>query len=236
MTDKRFEQPERSENPAHSDPKNELHPAAADSSSENALPNMIPAGGVLSTHAPAPGELLTGVPSEPQAAAVPGAAVAATTSTSHPSHFGRYRVEKRLGRGGFGEVYRAWDEQLNRPVAIKVTFQQFLTSGGKTSYLAEAQTVASLDHPQIVPVFDVGQTASGDYYVVSKLVEGSDLAVRIAKQRPSRTESVNMVIAIAEALQHAHSKGLVRRLPQHRTHRGSAPVRRPADSLHHHGA
>ncbi|RLT22879.1 MAG: DUF1559 domain-containing protein, partial [Planctomycetota bacterium] len=135
----------------------------------------------------------------------------ANSKASQRSHFGRYRVEKFLGRGGFGEVYRAWDDQLKRPVAIKVTFQQFLTSGGNESYLAEAQTVASLDHPHIVPVFDVGQAENGDYYVVSKLIEGSDLAGRIGEQRPSRAESVAIIMSVAEALHHAHTKGLVHR-------------------------
>ena len=137
--------------------------------------------------------------------------IPANSEALQRSHFGRYRVEKLLGRGGFGEVYRAWDDQLKRPVAIKVTFQQFLTSGGKESYLAEAQTVASLDHPHIVPVFDVGQAENGDYYVVSKLIEGSDLAGRIGEQRPSRAESVAIIMSVAEALHHAYPKGMVHR-------------------------
>jgi len=69
-----------------------------------------------------------------------------------PEFFGRYRVEELLGKGGFGAVYRAIDEQLKRAVAIKVTFKQFVAVGGEDAFLAEARTVASLDHPRIVPV------------------------------------------------------------------------------------
>ena len=137
--------------------------------------------------------------------------VTAVDQAKLPTRFGRYRIETLLGRGGFGEVYKAWDDQLRRPVAIKVTFQQCLSSDGKDSYLAEARTVASLDHPHIVPVYDVGQTDSGDYYVVSKLIAGSDLTGQLKGQRSSRQESVAIVASIADALYYAHTKGFVHR-------------------------
>ncbi len=99
---------------------------------------------------------------------------------------GRYRIEKLLGRGGFGEVYQAWDEQLRRAVAIKVTFQHLLSSSSQDAYLAEARTVAALDHPNIVPVYDVGQADNGDFFVVSKLIDGGDLSGRIKESRLGR--------------------------------------------------
>ena len=71
---------------------------------------------------------------------------------------GRYRVERLLGEGGFGRVYLAHDDQFERPVAIKVPRPGRLSRPEDAeAYLAEARTVASLDHPNIVPVFDVGR-------------------------------------------------------------------------------
>src|SRR5262249_13137854 len=79
------------------------------------------------------------------------------------------------------------------------------------SYLAEARTLASLDHPGIVPVYDVGRTADGLCYLVSKFIEGSDLKTRLQQGRPSWAESVALVARIAEALHHAHQRGLIHR-------------------------
>ncbi len=129
---------------------------------------------------------------------------------SSPS-FGRYRVESLLGRGGFGEVYRAWDDQLNRAVAIKVTLRKFLSGDTSVAFLNEARTVAALDHPHIVPVFDVGQTSSKNYFVVSKLIEGTDLAKAIRERTPTLDEAVHIVASIADALHYAHTLGLVHR-------------------------
>src|SRR5208282_4292224 len=79
------------------------------------------------------------------------------------------------------------------------------------AYLTEARTVASLDHPNIVPVHDVGRTDDGLCFVVSKLIEGSDLAAKIKQARPGFHESAGLVATIAEALHYAHTKGLVHR-------------------------
>ncbi|MBU6238500.1 MAG: protein kinase, partial [Planctomycetes bacterium] len=87
-----------------------------------------------------------------------------------PRSFGRYRVVSMLGQGGFGAVYRAVDDQLQRDVAIKVTLGSLLDPSMRKGFLTEARIVAALDHPNIVPVYDVGQTDSGDFFVVSKLI------------------------------------------------------------------
>src|SRR5262245_24435367 len=76
-----------------------------------------------------------------------------------PRHVGRYRVEKILGQGGFGLVYLAHDEQLQRLIAIKVPHRRLVAfPEDAEAYLTEARTVANLDHPHIVPVYDVGST------------------------------------------------------------------------------
>src|SRR5262249_44765927 len=98
-----------------------------------------------------------------------------------PERIGRYRVERILGVGGFGQGDLARDEQLQGRVAVKVPHHRGAASPpDKGSYLAEARTLVALEHPHIVPVYDVGTTDDGLFYVVSKYVEGSDLARRIA--------------------------------------------------------
>ena len=79
------------------------------------------------------------------------------------------------------------------------------------AYLSEARILARLDHPHIVPVYDVGRTDDGLCYVVSKYIEGSDLAERIRQGRPSFRESAELVATVAEALHYAHTRGLVHR-------------------------
>jgi serine/threonine protein kinase len=94
-----------------------------------------------------------------------------------PERIGRYRVERVLGEGGFGRVYLAHDEQLQRRVAVKVPhLRRAASTQDRESYLAEARTLAALEHPHIVPVYDSGTTDNGLFYVVSKYVEGSDLS------------------------------------------------------------
>src|SRR5262249_54190272 len=78
-------------------------------------------------------------------------------------------------------------------------------------YLAEARVLASLDHPGIVPVYDVGRTDDGQCYVVSKLIPGQDLARRLRQALPTPSEAAALVAQAAEALAHAHRRGLVHR-------------------------
>src|SRR5579871_5230838 len=129
-----------------------------------------------------------------------------------PSHIGRYRVERTLGQGGFGLVYLAHDGQLQRLVAIKVPHRRLVDRPGDAeAYLTEARTVANLDHPNIVPVHDVGSTEQFPCYVVSKYIDGTDLASRLKQSRLHLHEAVELVATVAEALHYAHKQGLVHR-------------------------
>ncbi len=129
-----------------------------------------------------------------------------------PTHIGRYRIEKVLGEGGFGRVYLAHDEQLQRLVAIKVPHAKLVArTMDAEAYLTEARVVASLDHPQIVPVYDVGSLPKYPCFVVSKYIDGTDLAGRLKQARLSFGEMVELVATVAEALHHAHRQGLVHR-------------------------
>src|SRR5580692_9976996 len=101
-----------------------------------------------------------------------------------PPNIGRYRIDKVLGKGGFGLVYLAYDGQLQRLVAIKVPHRKLVDRPEfAEAYLTEARTVANLDHPNIVPVHDVGSTEHFPCYVVSKYIDGTDLASRLKQSR-----------------------------------------------------
>jgi serine/threonine protein kinase/formylglycine-generating enzyme required for sulfatase activity len=129
-----------------------------------------------------------------------------------PRFIGRYRILRRLGQGGFGEVFLGEDPELGRAVAIKVPHRHLVqTAAAIQAYVNEARILATLDHPAIVPVYDVGRQEGGVCYVVAKFIEGSDLAAELARRRPSARESVRLVARLADALDHAHQRRLVHR-------------------------
>jgi serine/threonine protein kinase/formylglycine-generating enzyme required for sulfatase activity len=137
---------------------------------------------------------------------------ASTLSPRVPACLGRYRLVRPLGAGGYGVVYKARDDVLQRDVAVKVPHRTRVASPEDIEqYLTEARILASLDHPGIVPVYDFGQAEDGLCYVVSKYIEGSDLRARLQQARPALADAVAIVAAVAEALHHAHQRGLVHR-------------------------
>ncbi|MCA9118936.1 MAG: SUMF1/EgtB/PvdO family nonheme iron enzyme [Planctomycetaceae bacterium] len=129
-----------------------------------------------------------------------------------PKSIGRYQVRGLLGEGGFGRVYLAWDQELKRHVAAKVPHPHRVSKPTDVeAYLHEARLIASLDHVGIVPVYDVGRTEDGFCYVVSKLIQGEDLATRIKRVKLHHSVAARVVAQVAEALGHAHCQGLVHR-------------------------
>jgi serine/threonine protein kinase len=129
-----------------------------------------------------------------------------------PASLGRYRITGKLGSGGFGVVYKGYDDDLRREVAIKVPHRERIaTPEDAETYLAEARSLASLDHPHIVPVHDLGRAEDGLCFVVAKFIEGTDLARKLKDTRLSFGESAELVATIADALHHAHKRGLVHR-------------------------
>ncbi len=131
---------------------------------------------------------------------------------SDPTKIGRYTILRRLGKGGFGEVFLAFDEELERSVAIKIPRPERVSQPEDIeAYLNEARIVASLDHPHIVPVYDVGRTDDGLCFVVSKFIEGSDLAKKINESRPDFHDSAGLVATVAEALHFSHARSLIHR-------------------------
>lgn len=129
-----------------------------------------------------------------------------------PDRIGRYLIVGPLGRGCFGDVYRAQDEQLCRTVAIKVPVHREASDAPDPRiYLAEARTVAKLDHPNIVPVYDVGATETIPCYIVSKFIDGTDLNVLKRRTELSWKNVAELALRVAEALHYAHTQGIVHR-------------------------
>jgi serine/threonine protein kinase len=136
----------------------------------------------------------------------------ATEPATLSGTIGRYRIEGLLGKGGFGCVYRGYDPSLDRRVAIKVPHPH-LVSGPEQAkpYLDEARIVAKLDHPHIVPVHDVGSLGDFLCCIVSKYIDGTNLAEKIKQAPPAPVEAAQLVATVAEALHYAHKKGVVHR-------------------------
>lgn len=129
-----------------------------------------------------------------------------------PKFIGRYRVESTLGTGGFGQVVVGYDSDLERRVAIKIpNADRVGDEEGAQEFLAEARALARLDHPAIVPVYDVGQTEAGLCFIVSKLIDGQDLSRRVKSSPLSYSEATRLIMTISEALHYAHGRGLVHR-------------------------
>jgi serine/threonine protein kinase len=142
----------------------------------------------------------------------PPADANALAADEYPLPAGRYRVVRLLGEGGFGRVYLAQDDTLGRAVALKVPHRRLVTNAEDVAaYLQEARTVAGLDHPHIVPVYDVGVTPDCPCFIVSKYIEGSTLTQRIRGDRLSYFEAAEVAATVAEALHYAHRQGLVHR-------------------------
>ncbi len=134
------------------------------------------------------------------------------SSEETPQSIGRYQIERLIGVGSFGRVYLARDPQLQRRVAIKAPHRHLVARRGDAEpYLREAQTLAQLDHPHIVPVYDVGSTDSVPFYIVSKYIEGTDLATRMQRGRLSHSATAALIAQVADALHYAHTRGLVHR-------------------------
>ena len=123
---------------------------------------------------------------------------------------GRFELKELLGEGGFGRVYRAYDPQLDRFVALKVPTFSVNDQLRVNRFIAEAKSAAQLRHPHIVPTFDSGKI--GDkLYIAAQLVLGQSLSDRLKASRVSPKEGVIWMAKIADAVNYAHQQGIVHR-------------------------
>lgn len=163
------------------------------------------------------GDLLQTADWVPHADSPPPPKITGQQASAQPERIGRFKVVKVLGTGSFGIVYLAHDEQLKREVALKVPHADNprpasgAGPGEFDRFRAEAQKVASLNDPHIVPVYDIAELDDGRPFIVSRYVPGCDLAARVQAERMDHREAARVVEEIARALHHAHLRGLVHR-------------------------
>lgn len=129
-----------------------------------------------------------------------------------PDSIGRYRIDCIRGEGGFGIVYKGYDSDLDRPVAIKVPRPELIAAPEDAErYRTEARTVARLDHSGIVPVYDIGSTPQYPCFFVSRFIDGISLAELLKQKQPDFIRASELAAATAEALHFAHLAGVVHR-------------------------
>ena len=132
---------------------------------------------------------------------------------AQPQSIGKYRVVRRLGRGGMGAVFQAFDPHLERDVALKVMLPQFADQPEhKLRFEREARAVARMMHPNVVTVFDLGYHTDGSPYIVMELLKGRDL-LHVLREEPALDlrRKVMIVVQVLDGLGHAHKVGIVHR-------------------------
>src|SRR5688572_738010 len=128
-----------------------------------------------------------------------------------PTTISHYRLEQMIGRGGMGEVYRAVDTRLGRPVAIKLMRDAKGDSAlAVHRFLREARAASALNHPNIVVVHDIGETDDGRHYIVQEFIDGATLRASMERQNAPATV-IDVGRQVARALAAAHSAGIIHR-------------------------
>jgi serine/threonine protein kinase len=129
-----------------------------------------------------------------------------------PENIGRYQVKEELGRGQSTVVYRAYDTEANREVAVKVlSVEQVPDISQRAHFKRELKMIASLEHPAIVPVYDVGEHNGQPYFVMRYMAGGSLNQLIASKGRIPLEETAHIIGRIASALNHAHKQNIIHR-------------------------
>ena len=123
---------------------------------------------------------------------------------------GPYEILGRLGSGGMGLVFSAWDARLQRDVAIKLLRDEYATPEMRSRFLQEARAASGLNHPNICTIFDIGEQG-GDPYLVMELLKGETLRARIASGMISPDDVIRVASEVADALTVAHTRGIIHR-------------------------
>ncbi|MRR52529.1 MAG: serine/threonine protein kinase, partial [Rhodocyclaceae bacterium] len=141
---------------------------------------------------------------------------APSSSGERGSSFGDYDLLGEIGRGGMGVVHRARQRGLDRIVALKMIIPSRLTSGTDLQrFRLEAETAARLDHPSILPIYEIGEI-SGQPYFTTKYLEGGSLARRISERQPgidakTANDQVRLFLKVCQAVAYAHDRGVLHR-------------------------
>lgn len=127
-----------------------------------------------------------------------------------PETVSRFQLREFLGGGGFGQVYRAYDPRLDREVALKVLRDPSPSARVMERFFREARAAARLDHPHIISLLDAGRDGTR-CWIAYQFVSGLTLNKYLDQQRLSRREAVRLAHALAQALEHAHTRGVFHR-------------------------
>lgn len=195
-------------------PLDERREPGHDDSSPSAPTEHVPAPttdpNTPSVDSPGFADASTHVPSD-------GPATTRVSGSSQPAGFQPlptipgYRVESVLGRGGMGVVYEAVDEKLGRTVAIKTLFEAgFAGEAERTRFTTEARSMARLRHPNVVAVYEVGETA-GRPFIVFEYAPGGSLGQRTNREPQPSEEAARTVVQLARGVQACHESGIVHR-------------------------
>ena len=128
-----------------------------------------------------------------------------------PREFGDYELLEEIGRGGQGVVFRAWQKSLNRTVALKlIGIGRLTTSAHMKRLRREAEAAAKLNHPGIVPIYEVGE-CDGTYYFSMRFVEGDCLDEVIDRGSMSIRQAAELIAKVARTVHYAHEHGILHR-------------------------
>lgn len=167
-------------------------------------------------------------PSDASAIAVDCGRRLARLVADGPCRLGKFELQAQLGVGSFGYVFRAYDAELDRTVAIKVQRAGSLSGAEEVDrFVREAKSAARLQHPGIVALHEVGHTEDGICFLVYEFVEGETLEGRLSQGRPGFLEAAEQLAELADALQYAHDHGVI-----HRDVKPSNILVDPGDRLH----
>jgi len=123
---------------------------------------------------------------------------------------GPYEILGRLGSGGMGLVFSAWDARLQRDVAIKLLREEYSSPDMRARFLQEARAASGLNHPHICTIFDIGEQG-GDPYLVMELLKGETLRARITSGTINSDDIIRVGTEVADALAIAHTRGIIHR-------------------------